>query len=47
MSLIHRYLSNHHVYSVQLLEFGQFCELPPEVYQQLVDLGRLAADGLE
>ena len=47
MSLLHLYLSDHPVYSAQCSEFGQFCELPIEVYQQLMDMGRLAADRIE
>ena len=47
MSFLHRYLSDHPVYSAQFFEFGQFSELTAEVYQQLINVGRLAADGIE
>ena len=47
MLFLDRYLCDHPVYSKQSFVFGQFSELPTEIYQQLIDVGRLAAEGIE
>ncbi len=46
-SILRRYLSNHPVYGRQTWRIRAFTDLPPEVHEQLCELGRIAYEGID